>query len=91
MATCEICRREMMKAKGCAVDKVHINGKTYKRIPVGGSGDFCEGLDETVRCHDCNALYGHYHHWGCDAERCPACGRQLISCDCEDVFAKGRE
>lgn len=48
-----------------------------------------EGRPETTRCHDCNALFGHLHHWGCDAERCPACGGQLISCDCEDVFIDG--
>lgn len=26
---------------------------------------------------------------GCDAERCPACDRQLLSCDYEDVFVEG--
>ena len=89
MATCELCRNEMLKGDGCAVGTVHIGGKMYKRVPVGGSGDFFEGSGENARCTDCNALCGHYHHWGCDAERCPACGRQLISCDCEDVYAEG--
>lgn len=40
-------------------------------------------MEEGERCHDCGALKGHYHHWGCDAERCPACYGQLIGCDCE--------
>ena len=31
----------------------------------------------------CRARPGHYHHVGCDAERCPVCGGQLISCDCD--------
>jgi len=34
------------------------------------------------RCHDCNAKEGQYHELGCDMERCPFCGGQLISCDC---------
>ena len=34
------------------------------------------------RCGDCQALEGEYHELGCDLERCPFCGGQLISCDC---------
>ncbi len=34
------------------------------------------------KCHDCGAQEGEYHSLGCDMERCPFCGRQLISCDC---------
>ena len=33
-------------------------------------------------CHDCGAVEGQYHYFGCDMERCPFCGHQLISCDC---------
>lgn len=34
------------------------------------------------RCHQCHVKHGNPHHPGCPAERCPRCGRQLISCDC---------
>ena len=33
-------------------------------------------------CHDCNAKVGEEHMLGCDTERCPECGTQLIGCDC---------
>ena len=36
-----------------------------------------------LSCHDCRAEEGQLHLLGCDMERCPNCGRQLISCDCK--------
>lgn len=33
-------------------------------------------------CHDCDCLEGQLHTPGCDVERCPFCGRQLVSCAC---------
>lgn len=36
------------------------------------------------KCHDCGVDPNNFHINGCDVERCPNCGRQSISCDCED-------
>lgn len=87
MARCPACGKEMLIAKGCGCSKVKINGKEYERIKVGDTGDFFEGEDHQLRCGDCGATMGHYHHWGCDCERCPVCGGQMICCECgEDVY-----
>ena len=33
-------------------------------------------------CHDCGVREGELHQPGCDMERCPFCGGQLITCNC---------
>ena len=33
-------------------------------------------------CHDCGCEEGEIHGFGCDVERCPFCGSQLIGCRC---------
>lgn len=33
-------------------------------------------------CHDCGAEPGQLHQRGCDVERCPRCGGQVIGCNC---------
>ena len=80
MAKCEFCGKEMLKAESCDFSKLSLkSGKVAARQKVGEEGYFSEGK----RCGDCGAMYGGYHHFGCDIERCPFCGEQLISCYCE--------
>lgn len=89
-AKCECCGQRMLKAPGCLVSQISIGGKWYDRIPCGDEMDFDPCMSEGERCHDCGATRGHYHHWNCDAERCPACHGQLLSCDCVDVYVENK-
>ena len=80
MATCEFCDQEMMDASTvtCTVKEVKFpNGETLPGILYNPG--------PAQRCHDCNITHGGYHHPGCDMERCPRCGGQLISCGCLSV------
>lgn len=42
------------------------------------------------KCHDCGASPGELHKKMCDVERCPDCGGQYISCDCEEEPTRPR-
>lgn len=78
MATCEYCNQEMLTAKSCTFTMIEIDGKLYHRST--------EHFDEpNGRCNDCGVEHGQVHHFGCDAERCPRCGGQMIGCDCADA------
>jgi hypothetical protein len=72
--------QEMLTAPGCT------NNRIVKFKPKRGIGNPAIMTTIEVKgdepCHDCNAKPAHKHHPGCDMERCPKCGGQLISCRC---------
>lgn len=61
-----------------------LDGRVLARIRYGdepGIGDIAD-----KPCYDCGALKGQYHVGPvCGLERCPNCGGQLSSCDCDFV------
>lgn len=81
MAVCDYCQQEMLRGRGCSTAPLVIRGRTYLPIRNGEERRF--GWPPLKgRCHDCGVPAGEVHHHGCDAEECPACGHQSISCGC---------
>lgn len=90
MATCNDCKQDMLTSYGCIPPRdaiVELNGKHYYRLRYSIPSQLVGRVDpDTHRCHDCNAAVNQYHHVGCDMERCPRCGGQFISCNCEEAI-----
>ena len=77
MAVCRYCSQEMLSHVSCTNSMVEYpDGQILLRVPHanGDGGD--------AHCHDCGTQVRGFHHPGCDGERCPRCGGQLIGCGC---------
>ncbi len=81
MAVCTFCNDDMLKVDDCSANRI-IRFEDDSKDYNASTAHFTE---ENGRCHDCYVKHGNYHHPGCDTERCPKCGGQLISCDCTIV------
>lgn len=81
MATCDLCKQDMLKAKACKGDRMvrFPDGARLAVIPHDPDAD--------GPCGDCGVAPGGVHHSGCDMERCPRCQGQLISCACFEAEA----
>jgi hypothetical protein len=58
-----------------------LKGRSVPRIRYGDEQD--DWHADRVACHDCRVIKGEFHVPSCDVEECPACGGQLLSCDCD--------
>ena len=77
-AICRDCKGDMLLVNGCTAKYIKDeHGNRIKRNLVGVN----DWTKSGERCQDCGARSG-YHHYGCDIERCPLCGGQLIGCEC---------
>ena len=72
--------------------KYLILGKLYDPVKCGDEIDwYNDATDENTTCGDCGCKLDEQHFMGCDIERCPACGMQLISCDCHPIYEVTKE
>lgn len=56
------------------------NGQVFCRVKYGDEVSDWGANDHP--CGDCGVGKGEFHVPGCDVERCPSCGTQMIACEC---------
>ncbi len=61
--------------------QLEIGGVLLGRIRFGEEQD--DRAAEGQPCTDCRVERGEFHVPGCDAEECPNCHEQLITCECD--------
>lgn len=90
MTICPDCKQEIISSKGCSSVYLLISGNKYKRLTGGyeKGKNFEKDLTksgEGLKCDDCGALEGNFHHFGCEREICPIHKVPMVGCDCDMV------
>ena len=80
LPVCKLCGGRIGTTIGCKTRTITYKNKSYKRIKVGDTGDKYEGKEKAI-CKSCNAHFGRWHHYGCEIEVCPVCGKQFSICE----------
>jgi hypothetical protein len=57
--------------------------RTFGQLCIDTAAGEKGPVPDDHQCHDCGVPQGALHEPGCDMERCPVCGGQLITCGCE--------
>ena len=66
-----------------SITSYNDGNQDWQRIKYGEETGAWAGFADThPHCPDCAVAKGQYHVPGCDIERCPRCGGQVIGCYC---------
>jgi hypothetical protein len=86
MAHCGFCGQHPASADACPGNaQVSYPDGTHRRSVPYTDRETDPFQRSRARCPGCNVRWGEYHHPGCDQERCPRCGGQLLLCGCTEA------
>ncbi|MCX5812209.1 MAG: hypothetical protein NT178_06660, partial [Proteobacteria bacterium] len=77
MSLCQHCSKDTEDPKTTTCFNSYVDFEDSCSLPREPYAE-----DETERCSVCHVVPGAYHHKDCYMERCPRCGKRLISCGC---------
>jgi len=72
--------------KGCAFSLVIFSDSEMSWTRDKGNLHDREGDYAGPHCRGCNTTYGKIHHVNCDDEKCPKCGEQILTCNCNGKY-----